>query len=146
MKSYLHQLRLGISKWTGEEQKTSLELDEYGIFPLGSMVYSLKMRHDAFAMGHLAVDVQLQCVRCLRALPCTIEIDNVSVQLKLIAYQRIIDLTSVIREDTMRALPSYPRYTSTSCLAGSDIHSRNVSGLSSSSSLGILKNLTMEDN
>ena len=57
MKSYLHQLRLGISKWTGEEQKTSLELDEYGIFPVGSMVYSLKMRHDAvggfFAMGHL---------------------------------------------------------------------------------------------
>jgi uncharacterized metal-binding protein YceD (DUF177 family) len=116
MKSYLCQLPLSPSKWTGEEGTAPLELEESGVSPIGQLTYSLRVEFfqgKLSAIGSLNLGVRLQCVVCLRAMADRIQIDDFSVQREL-AGKKSIDLTPFIREDTLLTVPSYPRCESAS--------------------------------
>ena len=76
----------------------------------GPLHYSLDVglsEGDLWATGTLALDVELECVRCLERFVYPVRIEDFALQMDL-AGEETIDLTPLLREDILLALPSYP--------------------------------------
>lgn len=119
MKIHLRQLPPGSSKWEGEEDAAPLGLGDVEAVPLGPLIYCLEVgvsRDGLFATGSLILNVQLQCVACLRFFEYKVQIENFAIQVELTGRESV-DLTPFVREDILLALPSYPRCDSTTNLS-----------------------------
>ncbi len=119
LKIHLHQIPLTGGKWEGEEDPHIFGLSEVGALPIGPLSYCLEggISNDGFfAVGSLSLKVQLQCVACLCFFEYKIQVDHVAIQTEL-EGREIVDLTPLVREDILLALPLYPRCDSTSELS-----------------------------
>lgn len=95
----------------GEESNEFLDLHEEGVKPVGPVSYSLEVgtnAHGLWATGELGVDFEFECVCCLRKFRHRIEVPNFVTQVELDGRE-LVDLTEVVREDILLALPPYPR-------------------------------------
>ncbi len=96
----------------GEETEDILQLDEpeEHIRALSPLRYALDVglsEGGLWAAGTLALDLELQCVRCLEMFTFPVRIDDLGLQIELDG-QETIDLTPLLREDILLALPAYP--------------------------------------
>jgi uncharacterized protein len=120
LKIHLRQIPPG--RWEGEEDVASFGLPEAGAAPVGFLKYHLEgsiSKNELYIMGTLNLKVRLQCVACLRFFEYNIHIDNLLHQIQLDGRESV-DLTPLVREDILLALPLYPRCDSTrehSCAA-----------------------------
>ncbi len=120
LKIHLRQIPPG--RWEGDEDISAFGLPEAGATPLGPLKYRLEgniSKNELYIMGTLSLKVRLQCVACLRFFEYNIHIDNLLHQIPLDGRESV-DLTPLVREDILLALPLYPRCDSTceqSCAA-----------------------------
>ena len=95
----------------GEESAEVLDLPKAdGLRALGPLRYSLDIGLNAdglWATGELALDVELTCVRCLEPFTYPLEITDVAVEMERPTTETV-DLTPVLRDDILLALPAYP--------------------------------------
>jgi uncharacterized metal-binding protein YceD (DUF177 family) len=112
MKVHLRQIPAGNTlHLEGEEDCSSLGLEEAGAEALGPMEYSLDVGISdggLFATGRLALRVRMICVSCLEAFERDIVIENFATQVEL-AGSELVDLTQEVREDIHLLLPAHPR-------------------------------------
>ena len=111
MKIHLRQIPEDGLHLEGEEDAKALDLPvEANVTPRGPLRYSLDigMSSDGiWATGELALDVELECVRCLEKFPSEVRVPDVALQEELPARETV-DLTPSLREDILLALPDYP--------------------------------------
>jgi len=111
MKIHLNQIPAGnLLHLEGEETRDILELQDGSIRKLSPIRYALDVglsEGGLFATGTIAVDLELECVRCLTRFPYTIEISDFATQIEL-GTSETVDLTDEIREDILLALPPHP--------------------------------------
>ena len=94
----------------GAEPPEILEMEDERARAAGDVHYSLDVglsQGGLFATGWLRLDLSLQCVRCLGLFPYRLKVDDFAVQIEL-EGRDVVDLTPMIREDILLALPSYP--------------------------------------
>jgi uncharacterized protein len=112
MKIYVRQIPADGLHLEGEESEDILQLDEpEHVRALGSLRYSLEIglsEGGLWATGTLEMDLELQCVRCLEMFSYPVRVEDFALQMDLEA-EETIDLTPLLREDILLALPSYPR-------------------------------------
>jgi len=88
-----------------------LGLEELGAKPIGPVHCELDAGLSGsgfFAIGSLAVPVEMMCVACLEKFDQTLEVPEFGVQIEL-SDDEIVDLTDFIREDILLSLPPHPR-------------------------------------
>ena len=72
------------------------------------------------------MDVELQCVRCLEMFAYPVRVDDLALQIEL-EGRETIDLTPLLREDILLALPSYPHCDwSGEKVCPADLHARRT--------------------
>jgi uncharacterized protein len=112
MKIHTRQIPADGLHLEGEETDDILQIEEpEHVRALGPLRYSLDVglsEGGLWATGTLALDVELQCVRCLETFAYPVRIEDFALQADL-AGAETIDLTPLLREDILLALPSYPR-------------------------------------
>ena len=96
----------------GEDPATSLDLPagENGVRALSPLRYSLDLGMSAdglWATGELSIDLELRCVRCLETFPYSLTVPDVAVEMERPPTETV-DLTPLLREDILLALPAYP--------------------------------------
>ena len=95
----------------GEESAEVIDLPKTdGLRALGPLRYSLDVGMNAdgiWATGELGIDLELTCVRCLEAFNYPLEVNEVAVEMERPATETV-DLTPVLRDDILLALPAYP--------------------------------------
>jgi len=94
----------------GEEPATILELNDPAVNPKGPLRWALDIGLSdggLFATGKLAVDLDMQCVACLRRFTYPVRVEDFATQV-ILTGPETVDLTEQIREDTLLALPPYP--------------------------------------
>lgn len=96
----------------GEEDRDILELPaDDPVQPAGMVRYALDVGQNAdgvWATGTAGVDLHVQCVRCLEPFVYPVEVDDVALQVERPTTETV-DLTPLLREDILLALPAYPR-------------------------------------
>jgi uncharacterized metal-binding protein YceD (DUF177 family) len=111
MKIHLNQIPPGGTlHLEGEEPRDILELQDESIRILSPVRYTLDAglsEGGLFATGAVGVDLELECVRCLKRFPFTIEVPDFAIQVEL-GTSETVDLTEEIREDILLALPPHP--------------------------------------
>ena len=111
MKIHLRQVPDDGLHLEGEESADFLALPlEDHVRPLGPLHYSLDIGVSSdglWATGELAVELELQCVRCLEPFTYPLHIPDVALQIEL-PGQETVDLTPELREDIILALPAHP--------------------------------------
>jgi uncharacterized metal-binding protein YceD (DUF177 family) len=88
-----------------------LGLDELGAMPTGPVHCELDAGLSGsgfFAIGSLAVPVQMTCVACLEKFEQTLMVPEFGVQIEL-SRDQSVDLTDFIREDILLILPPHPK-------------------------------------
>lgn len=97
---------------SGQETPSFFGLDETdSIRPVSPLKYDLHIQRDGgdlIVTGRLEAVFSLECGRCLERYEHRVELSRYSSELE-IAKDPTINLTDSIREDTLVALPSYPR-------------------------------------
>ena len=97
---------------TGQESPAFFGLDANDpIQPLSPLKYELHLEKDGedlIVSGRLEALFSLECGRCLERFEHRVELSRYETELE-IAKDGTINLTDTIREDTLVALPSYPR-------------------------------------
>lgn len=97
---------------SGQETPSFFGLDETdSIRPVSPLKYDLHIQRDGgdlIVTGRLEAVFSLECGRCLERYEHRVELSRYSSELE-IAKDPTINLTDTIREDTLVALPSYPR-------------------------------------
>ncbi|MEI6561330.1 MAG: hypothetical protein WCO68_04495 [Verrucomicrobiota bacterium] len=106
----------------GEEDHDILEVQDELYRALSPVRYSLDVGLSdggLFATGTLAVDMELECVRCLKRFEQTVEVPDFAIQVEL-GTSETVDLTEEIREDILLALPPHPHcdWNGANCCAG----------------------------
>jgi uncharacterized metal-binding protein YceD (DUF177 family) len=94
----------------GEDPSTILDLHEEHMKPIGPVRYALDVGLSGgglFATGHLAVEMQAQCVACLEHFQYPAEVKDFACQIELTGSE-LVDLTDPVREDILLALPAHP--------------------------------------
>ena len=130
MKVHLKQIPAEGTHLKGKEKTDILELEDDQVRPLGTVEYSVDIGISGtslFVTGSLAVDVELECVSCLKRFVYPVRVENFSAQVELTGPE-LVDLTPWIREDILLALPVHPhcdwdRKTSV-CRAAAEIPER----------------------
>ncbi len=110
MKIHINQIPVGGLHLEGEEERDILDFKDEIVSKAGPVRYSLDVglsEGGLFATGTLAVDLQMECVRCLKWFPYTLEVPDFAVQIEL-GTSETVDLTEEIREDILLALPPHP--------------------------------------
>jgi uncharacterized metal-binding protein YceD (DUF177 family) len=110
MKVHLNQIPAEGIHLEGEEHGDILDLREEAIRQAGPVRYALDVglsEGGLFATGTLAVDLDLECVSCLRRFHYPLEIDSFALQTELEGAETV-DLTPFVREDIVLALPPHP--------------------------------------
>jgi uncharacterized metal-binding protein YceD (DUF177 family) len=96
----------------GKEKTEILELNEpQHVHPLDHVAYDLQVGISGtslFATGRLWVDVELECVSCLRKFVYPLVVPDFAAQVDLTGPE-VIDLTPLVREDILLVLPAHPR-------------------------------------
>lgn len=91
-------------------------LDEL-IKPVGGVRYDLEVRRqggELLVEGALALDLECECVRCLKPFPWRIELEGWSLLLPLEGEEKVpvdndfVDLTPLVREDIVLSFPQHP--------------------------------------
>jgi len=106
----------------GEEDHDILQVQDELYRVLSPVRYSLDVGLSdggLFATGSLAVDLELECVRCLKRFEQTVEVPDFAIQVEL-GTSETVDLTEEIREDILLALPPHPHcdWNGANCCAG----------------------------
>ena len=106
----------------GEEDHDILEVQDELYRALSPVRYCLDVGLSdggLFATGSLAVDLELECVRCLKRFEQTVEVPDFAIQVELTTSETV-DLTQEIREDILLALPPHPHcdWNGANCCAG----------------------------
>jgi len=110
MKIHLNKFPVGGLHLEGEEEHDILNVQDELVRVMSPVRYSLDVGLSGgglFATGTLAVDLELECVRCLNRFPYTIEVPDFATQVELTTSETV-DLTEEIREDILLALPPHP--------------------------------------
>lgn len=110
MKIHINQIPAEGLHLEGEERRDILDLHDELVETAGPVRYSLDvgLSHGGlFATGTLAVDLKMECVRCLKWFPYTVEVPDFAAQIELGASETV-DLTEEMREDILLALPPHP--------------------------------------
>lgn len=95
----------------GEEAWSLFDIDQFEIKGAGPVRYSLDVGLSGtglFASGILEVDLQMICVRGLEVFTFPLRLDAFAAQVELEGVESI-DLTPLMREDILLALPPHPR-------------------------------------
>jgi uncharacterized protein len=110
MKVHLKQIPAEGTHLKGKEKSDILELEDDRIQTLGTVEYSVDIGvsgSSLFVTGKLGIDVELECVSCLKRFVYPVRVPNFSAQVEL-AGPELVDLTPWIREDILLALPVHP--------------------------------------
>jgi uncharacterized metal-binding protein YceD (DUF177 family) len=110
MKIHTNQIPVGGLHVEGEEERDIFDFKDELVSAVSPVRYSLDVglsEGGLFATGTLAVDLKLECVRCLNCFPYTVEVPDFAVQIEL-GTSETVDLTEEIREDILLALPPHP--------------------------------------
>ena len=96
----------------GEDPAENLDLPtgDEAMRACSPMRYSLDVGLSAdglWATGELAIDLELRCVRCLETFPYPLLVPDVAVEMERPSTETV-DLTPLLREDILLALPAYP--------------------------------------
>ncbi len=112
MKIYVRQIPPDGLHLEGEETDDILQLeDPAAVRALSPLRYALEIglsEGGLWASGRLEMELELQCVRCLEMFPYPVRVEDFALQIDL-AGEEMIDLTPLLREDILLALPFYPR-------------------------------------
>jgi uncharacterized protein len=112
MKIHVRQIPSDGLHLEGEDTGDILQIqDPDQVHALSPLTYALDVglsEDSLWVTGHLALDVELECVRCLEKFAYPVRIEDFAFQTDL-AGPETIDLTEPVREDILLALPSYPR-------------------------------------
>jgi uncharacterized metal-binding protein YceD (DUF177 family) len=110
MKVHLRQIPTEGLHLEGEESAEILEPGTTEFRAVSPIRYALDIglsEGGLFATGTLAVDMEFECVTCLRKFVRTITVDDFALQLELTGAETV-DLTEPVREDILLALPPHP--------------------------------------
>jgi uncharacterized protein len=94
----------------GEDPASILDLHDPAVRPLGPVRWALDIGLSdggLFATGRLAVDLEMECVSCLRKFTYLLRVEDFATQIEL-SGPEMVDLTDQMREDILLALPPYP--------------------------------------
>jgi uncharacterized protein len=111
MKVHVHQIAASGLHLEGQEETEILELQDPNVQPLENIHYSLDIGisgSSLHAIGRLWLEVDLECVACLRHFVYPLIVDPFVAQIELTGPEAV-DLTPAIREDILLALPLYPK-------------------------------------
>lgn len=100
----------------GEEYAGFLDLADIGANAAGPVRYSLDVGLSGggvFATGRVSVPVELRCVACLQPFVFEAQVDPFAAQVE-IDGRELVDLTPLVREELLLALPNHPRCDSIS--------------------------------
>ena len=95
----------------GEEDPGFLDLGAIDAVAAGPVTYSLDAGISdggLFATGRVAAPVRMTCVACLQPFVYEAVVDPFATQVE-IDGRELIDLTPVVREELLLALPNHPR-------------------------------------
>jgi len=95
----------------GSESAEILEMPADTAIVLSEVRYSLDVglsEDGLFATGELGVDLECECVACLKNFRYALEVADFAAQIELHGKE-IVDLTPFMREDIFLALPLHPR-------------------------------------
>ena len=79
--------------------------------PISPMTYHLNMIRDGkdvVVSGQLSATFSLQCGRCLESFPQQVEMEHYHAEVP-VEKETTMDLTDMVREDILLALPNFPR-------------------------------------
>jgi len=110
MKVHLKQIPAEGLHLEGTEEREILQLEDTQIKSIEPVSYSLDVGLSGsglFATGKLWTSLELECVKCLRRFDYHLAIENFATQLELTGAE-LVDLTDVVREDILLALPTHP--------------------------------------
>ena len=110
MKVHLNQIPHEGIHLEGEDPAAILDIEDPLIIATGPVRWALDIGLSdggLFATGKLAVDLEMECVACLRKFTYLLRIDDFAMQLELTGSETV-DLTAQLREDILLALPPYP--------------------------------------
>ena len=110
MKVHINQIPADGLHLEGEDPAAILELDDPYVQPRGGVRWSLDIGLSdggLFATGKLAVDLNVECVACLRKFTYPLRVGDFATQIELTGPETV-DLTDQMREDILLALPPYP--------------------------------------
>jgi len=111
MKIQVNQIPAEGATFEGKEQEDILKLNEPGIRPMDTLFYSLFAQFDnrtLLVRGRLWLSVELDCVSCLQPFVYPLVVRDFAVQIPA-GPNDIVDLTELMREDIVLALPAHPR-------------------------------------
>lgn len=94
----------------GEDPASVLNLTDSQVIPIKPLSYSLDVGLSGgglFATGMLRTAFSAECARCLRQFEMPVVVEDFACQVE-IESQEAVDLTEVLREDILLALPAYP--------------------------------------
>lgn len=100
----------------GEEDAGFLDLADIGAKAAGPVRYNLDVGLSGgglFATGRVSVAVELRCVACLQPFVFEAQVDPFAAQVE-IDGRELVDLTPLVREELLLALPNHPRCDSIS--------------------------------
>lgn len=95
----------------GGEDAGFLDLPEAGAKAAGPVRYEFDVGLSGgglFATGRVEVLVEMTCVACLQAFVYPVAVDDFAVQVE-IDGREFVDLTPMVREEILLALPNHPR-------------------------------------
>ena len=110
MKVHQNQIPIEGLYLEGEEPSDILELTDPSVKPRGPIRWALDIGMSdggLFATGKLALDLELECVACLRKFTYLLRVEDFATQIELKGPETV-DLTDQLREDILLILPPYP--------------------------------------
>lgn len=110
MKVHLNQIPPEGLHLEGEDSGDILGLGDEKIRSVSPLRYSLDVglsNGGLFATGSLAIDLEMECVNCLKPFVYPLKLEAFAVQTELTGAE-LVDLTPLAREDIVLALPAHP--------------------------------------
>jgi uncharacterized protein len=110
MKVHLNQIPPEGLHLEGEETGDILDLGQENIRSVSPLRYCLDVglsNGGLFATGSLSIDLEMECVKCLQRFVYSLKVDSFAIQTELTGAE-LVDLTPLIREDIVLALPAHP--------------------------------------
>lgn len=103
--------RLSRDGETIQGEVDAVDLDEEFVKSFGGIRYDLNLRlygSELLVKGSLAQDFDLVCCRCGKDFDDTVKVDDFLVSQEVPADSCEVDLTEIVRESIILALPTYP--------------------------------------
>ena len=111
MKLHIHQIPEEGLHIEGEDPASILDLGDSDMTPVAPIAYRLDVGMSdggLFATGQLSTEMECTCVGCLERFRRAILVDDFACQVELTTAEEL-DLTDLLREDIVLALPPHPR-------------------------------------